>query len=145
MEAKEQTGAESCLCIDSKNVGCVDLFHYLLWKKLGEWDFNAPADGQSFAFRVPDTVVFSRYRPTEWFFTSKKDGLIKRKHGQNVTIANIAKAFAPSAAAQSRSPIVATFVYCSDYLLDRDQPYVSPDWRAILGAALTVLVCRSCT
>jgi hypothetical protein len=115
----------ACSCIDPKNVGCVDLFPYLLWKRLGgPADFNS-ADSASFV-RLPDTVVFSRYRPTEWLFTSKKDGLLKRKHGRNVTVSNIVKAFSPpqSQAAAERCAIVATFVYCSDYVLDRDQPYV---------------------
>ena len=46
---------------------------------------------------VPDTVVFLHRTPAAWYFTSSRDGLIKRKNRANLTLEKIEESFLDAA------------------------------------------------
>jgi hypothetical protein len=123
-DASEAT--QNCQCTSSDNLGSVTNVFHLLCKQQAVVPFH-----------LPYTVVFSRSRPTECFYTqptaassssssSPSSSVVSRR--DDVSPADIVALFAPptNATAQSRSEIVAQFVYSSDYHLDvHAQSYVA--------------------
>ena len=61
-----------------------NLFHFL-WCK-DEFD-NGPK------INIPDTIIYKYRQPAVWYFTSKKDGQIKKKSKINLTNVKIEEAF----------------------------------------------------
>ncbi|KAA0173643.1 hypothetical protein FNF27_04793 [Cafeteria roenbergensis] len=66
--------------------GVIENLYEYLWEKDN-------LDRGPMGVRVPDTVVFKLRSPVAWYFTSAKDGTIKRKRKANLTMENIEEGF----------------------------------------------------
>ena len=75
-----------------------------LYKYLWEKD---KLDRGPIGVSIPDTVVFLHRTPDAWYFTSGRDGLIKRKNRANLTLEKIEAAFLEAAGSCG---IVAVFI-----------------------------------
>jgi len=64
-------------------------------------------------FRIPHTVLYKLKFPTNWLFTSIKDGMFKRRTEINITKENILKVFLnkPNKGRRKNSDIVAQWIY----------------------------------
>jgi hypothetical protein len=62
-----------------------------------------------FPFFVPDTVFFIDDLPHTWIFTSKKDGIIKKKNASKLKNSEIISSFK-----KGSQQVVAYYFYCSD-------------------------------
>jgi len=77
----------------------VELFE-LLWRRSDE---RKPCQFVS----LPQTIVFKNDTITHWFFTSIKDGLLKKKSSMNVTRENCFQAFLKH---HNETDIIAMFI-----------------------------------
>jgi len=102
-----------------------DIF-YLLWKK--ESPFN-----ESLSINIPDTVIFRKGSPSQWYFTTEQ-GVLLRKKKNNLTMENIIQGFTQKA---KRDDIVAYFVAMdereySDIILKKHNRGNSLDSKTLL-------------
>ena len=84
----------------------VDIYRYLWATKADQTDSNRSFgrfqstdehDNKHYlvmkGVSVPDTVIFFQGKPIAWYFTSKKSGLVKKKHTKNVNRENLQESF----------------------------------------------------
>ena len=83
--------------------GIMEMIYYLLWRK------DSPYNEQM-NISIPDTVIFKKGRPINWYFTNS-EGIVLKKRQSNVNYEAIIKKFTHNVAA---GEIAGYFIHIDD-------------------------------
>eukprot|EP00736_Rhodelphis_marinus_P010700 Rmarinus@m.24752 len=75
-------------CHDSVGEGVVDSVYHYMWLHRKRLHTQYPG-----VLNIPDTVVYRYGTPITWYFTSKKDGSLKRKRQKNLNASEIFRVY----------------------------------------------------